>query len=61
MQEKQENKIKDITPALVRVIDDEPLARSVAGAANISKDLKNPQTLSIQSLYKVIVIKLKNE
>lgn len=42
MQEKQQNKIKDITPALVRVIDDEPLALSVAGAENISKDWKNP-------------------
>ncbi len=36
--------MNEITPALVRVIDELPLARREAGAANISKDRKNPYT-----------------
>lgn len=42
--------MKDMTPALVRVIEELPFARREAGAANISKDRKNPSTFCLTTI-----------
>lgn len=36
-----------MTPVLVLAMEEDPLARKVAGAANMSKDQKKPDTLFI--------------
>lgn len=42
MYAKYAKRIKEITPALVLVTEEDPLARRLAEAENMSKDLKNP-------------------
>lgn len=48
--------MKEMTPALVRVIEELPLARKEAGAANISKDRKNPSTFCLTTIVSTVIL-----
>lgn len=40
-----------MTPALVRVTEEDPFARRVAGAENMSNERKNPSNLCIGNIF----------